>query len=88
MDQVIVSDGVCVDSYHRAQLEYDMSPHKQDLIQLAVSHMSVVLLLSFIAYKWSKIRNKDENAHVEHIIDLIPRISLHNDVFNKRPCWF
>ena len=45
---------VCGVSYHmRAQLECDMRPHKQrDLIQLAVAHTSVVLHLSFIAYKW------------------------------------
>ena len=44
---------VCGASYHtRAQLKCDMRPCKQrDLIQLAVTHMSVVLLLSFIAYK-------------------------------------
>ena len=41
---------VCGGSYHtRVQLECDMRTHKQqDLIQLAVPHMSVVLRLSFI----------------------------------------
>ena len=55
VEQLIVSGVVClVDSYHtRAQLECDTSPHEQDLIQLAIPHMSVVLLLSFITHIWS-----------------------------------
>ena len=54
VEQLIVTDRVCGASYHtRVLRECDMRPHKQrDPIQLDVPHASVVLLLSFIAYKW------------------------------------
>ena len=51
LDQI---EFACGASYHMSvQLECDMRTNKQhDLIQLAIAHMSVILLLSFIAFKW------------------------------------
>ena len=64
--QLNVLDCVCGDSYHmRVQHKCDIRPHKQwDLIWLTVPHTHVVLLVSFIAYKWAMMTNKDETAHL------------------------
>ena len=45
----------------RVELECDIRPHEEpDMTQVSVSHTSVVLLLTFVAYNGSKVLNKDE----------------------------